>query len=106
MPELIKTINNHTFMIIEQSNQLAKSSNILYGTYIRLFCDFVLTEKNPKGTYHYPYYFIDKPFNICQMSDLIERRKPTELELSIFQDISSGKKLNSEQKSFLRDNFF
>ena len=105
MPEFISTKNNHSFVIIEHSNQLANKMRILYGLHVRLFCELVLTEKNPKGTYHYPDYFADTPNKTCQMSDIIERRPATELETSTFQSISSGTSLSSEQKSFLRNNY-
>lgn len=103
--QLVKCKSGVSFVVDEVSDKLKNSMNIVFGISVHLYCQHIITTTNSKGTDSFSDYINTSPISICHREDIQIQRDANELEKTIFYSLKSNKKLNSEQKTYLKANF-
>lgn len=83
---------------------LEKKMGILFGRAIHLYAKRVPTAANPKGVMQYSDYFSNQAVQVCRKDNIVEDRPVNEAENKIYQELSSGRGLDKDDREYLRDN--
>lgn len=102
--KLIKT-KGAAFIVDEVPDGLRERMGIIFGKVIHLYAKRVFTLGNSKGVMQYSDYYSPQEIQVCKKENITEERLLNDEELLIYQKLSSGKTLDSNDREYLRNNY-
>lgn len=102
--KLVKT-KNAAFVVDEVQDNVRDKMGILFGRAIHLYAKRVPTAANPKGVMQYSDFFSKQAIQVCRKDNIVEDRPVNEAENKIYQELSTGQRLDKDDREYLRDNY-